>query len=247
MSPFLEVHEAPLELEDALARIHQAQDNYASLAKKLDEFLCEYIGGMVKGLDSRTGSFVLQLRHPNDSNVAGSPRVLVASIVEDLRSALDYMVFQLSVSNDSDLDERVPQFVIARNKAGFDRQAKRRLQYLTDDQRRFVEQVQPYHGRRVLSVLGEIAGASKHRRLLSVRDATSLDISMAEITKIDEFPGHVVYPMEKGMAIFARAKDGQSVVLMDRYDAMLMLKSMIECTMDIVGASYGFFQEHPVA
>ena len=148
-----DMHEAPPELEDALARIDQAKENYISLAREMDEFLYNYVKGMVKGLDRKTGNFVLQLRRPKESNVRGKPRVLVTQIVENLRTALDYMIFELSVLNERELNERLPQFVVADSESDFERQAKRRLRYLTDEQKSFVEQIQPYRGNGMLALL----------------------------------------------------------------------------------------------
>ena len=87
----------PPELTDAWARIDQANENYISLAREMNEFLHKYVEGMVKGLDHESGSYVVQLRHPKESNVTDAPRALIAQIVENLRPALDYMIFKLSV------------------------------------------------------------------------------------------------------------------------------------------------------
>ena len=242
MNPPPEKHKTPPELADALVRIEQAKENYISLVCEMDEFLYKYVKGMVKGLDRESESFVLKLRHPKESNVRGRPKVLVAQIVEHLRTALDYMIFELSVLNEPNLKERVPQFVIADSESEFDRQAKNRLRYLTDEQKSFVEQIQPYHGNGMLSLLGELAGRGKHRRLLSIRDNTGFDIYLAEMKKKDEFKDCFVYPMEEGRAIFARPKGKGVVVLMEKYDAMPTLKDMIQQTADIVQVSYCFFE-----
>ena len=135
------MHEVPPELADALARIDQAKENYISLAREMDEFLYNYVKGMVKGLDRKTGNFVLQLRRPKESNVRGKPRVLVTQIVENLRTALDYMIFELSVLNERELNERLPQFVVADSESDFERQAKRRL---ADIDAGLVEQIVVY-------------------------------------------------------------------------------------------------------
>ena len=177
-----------------------------------------------------------------DSIVRGRSSVLVAQIVENLRNALDYMIFQLSVLNEPYFDERVPQFVISDSKARFEPQAKRRLQYLTDDQKSFVERIQPYQGNKMLELLGEISGPSKHSSLLSIRDNTGLDIYFAEISKKGEYRDCFVYPVGKGYAIFARPKVRRIIVLLEKYNAMPTLKSMIEHTADIVRVSYFFFQ-----
>ena len=155
-----------------MVRLGQAKEDYFVLAHELNGFLYDYVKSMVKGFDSITGNFVLQLRHPKERTVKGRPRVLAAQIVENLRTSLDYMTFELSVLNKPDLNEKVPQFVIAYNESDFERQAKTRLRHLTDEQRNFVEQIQPYNGNAMLGLLGEIAIQGKHRRLLALQDVT---------------------------------------------------------------------------
>ena len=170
MRPAPDIHETPPELEDATARIEQAKHNYVSLAEELNRFLYDYVKGMVKGFDRESGNFVLQLRHPRESNVKGRSRVLVSQIVENLRTALDYMIFQLSVLNEPHLNERLPQFVIAETEPDFQRHARTRLRYLNDEQKSFVEQIQPYRGNKMLTLLGKMTNAGKHRRLLSIQE-----------------------------------------------------------------------------
>ena len=212
----------------------------------MNKFLYEYIKGMIKGLDPKSGNFVLKLRHPKEKNVTGIPKVLVTQIVENLRSALDFMVFELSVLNQPDLNEQTPQFVIAKSKPDFERLAKGRLKYLTDEQRSFIEQIQPYHGNGMLALLGEVAGVGKHRRLFSIRDNTGLDIYLAPISKKCEYEGCFVYPVEKGCAIFAKPKGQGVIILMEKYDAMTTVKEMIKHIEDIVRISFCFFQGRPL-
>ena len=191
-----DAHDAPPELEDALGRIDQAKDNYVSLVHEINEFLYDFVKGMVKGYDPVTEDLDLQLRHPNENIVKGRPRTLVVQIVENLRSALDYMVFQLSTQNVSDLNERVPQFLIAESEEDFERKAKTHLRYLTVEQRSFVERIQPYHGNGVLGLLGKLAIAGKHRHLLSIRDNTGFNIYYSEMAKKHEYEGYFVYPSD---------------------------------------------------
>ena len=241
-----DIHETPPELEDATARIEQAKHNYVSLAEELNRFLYDYVKGMVKGFDRESGNFVLQLRHPRESNVKGRSRVLVSQIVENLRTALDYMIFQLSILNEPHLNERLPQFVIAETEPDFQRHAKTRLRYLNDEQKSFVEQIQPYRGNKMLTLLGKMTNAGKHRRLLSIQERTGFDIYFAEMEKRDEYKDWFVYPAEKGCAVFARPKGPGTVLLMDRYDAMPTLKDMIGHAEDILRVSFCFFQGRPL-
>ena len=59
-----EMHEGPPELEDAVARVDQAKENYTSLANEIHCFLHDYIKGMVKGLDPVTGNSMTRRLSP---------------------------------------------------------------------------------------------------------------------------------------------------------------------------------------
>ena len=239
------MHNVPEQLVDTWTRLYGVKENYDALNHEVTNFLYEYVKGMIRGWNPETESFGLQFRHPRESIMAGKPRVLVVDIVEDLRAALDYMVFELSALNTPDLNEKIPQFVIADTKKDFDRQSKSRLRYLTNEQQSdFIEKLQPFNGNPMLGVLRDIAGQSKHRRLLSVRDNTGWDIYMAESKKRNEYKDCFMYPMEKGHAMFARPKT-VSIILLEKYDAMGILKAMAEHVGDIVRLSHCFFEGRP--
>ena len=236
---------APEQLADAWTRLYRAKENHDVLAGEAMSFLYEYVKGMVKGWDPESGSYVLRVRPAKESIMTGRPRALVADIVEDLRVALDYMVFELSALNRPDLNESVPQFVIADTKEEFDRQSKRRLRYLTIEQKtEFIERIQPFSGNPMLGILRDISGQSKHRRLLSVRDVSSWEIHMAEASRKAEYRDWFMYPMEKGSAIFARPKSS-SIILLEKYDAMKILKALAEHVGKIVRLSHCFFEGRP--
>ena len=183
---------------------------------------------MIKERDRETGNFVLQFRDGRASILTGRPLALVVDIVEDLRAALDYMVFELSALNTPDLNERAPQFVIADAKEEFDLPSGRRLRYLTEEQKtKFIEELQPFNGNHMLATLRGISGQSKHRRLLSVRDNSGWDIHMAEARSRAEYKDWFMYPMEEGQAFFARPKSC-SIILLEKYDVMRILRFMAE-------------------
>ena len=172
----------------------------------------------------------------------GRPRALVVDIVEDLRAALDYMVFELSTLNTPDLNEHLPQFVIADTKEEFDRQSRRRLRYLTAEQKTdFIEKIQPFNGNRMLAILRDISGQSKHRRLLSVLENSGWEIHMAEAKRREEYKDWFMYPMEGGQAFFAKPKSC-SIILLKKYDTMRLLKAMAEHVAKIVQLSHCFFE-----
>ncbi len=239
------IHDVPEQLVDTWTRLYRAKENYDALGDEVTSFLYEYVKGMIKGWNRESESFVLQFRHPRDSVMTGKPRALVVDIVEDLRSSLDYMVFELSVLNTPDLTESTSQFVIADTKKHFDQQSKRRLRYLTYEQRtEFIERLQPFNGNPMLALLRNIANQSKHRRLLSLRDNSGWDIYMDDIKNRDKYKNCFVYPMEKGQVIFTAPKN-YTILLLEKYDALGILKEMAEHVGDVVRLSHCFFEGRP--
>ena len=171
----------PAELTDAFLRITKAMEDYVSLADEMDKFLYKYVKGMIQGYDSEKGAFVFRLSKSEDSVVTGKPRVLVGQIIEGLRAALEYMVFAMSKRNHPDFKERYPQFVIADSESAFKKEAKKRLCYLTEEQIRFFEQLQPYHGYGTLGIMNEWANSGKHRHLHTIVERTSLTVIFGEM------------------------------------------------------------------
>ena len=239
------IPDAPEQLADAWTRLYRVKENYDALVGETMKFLYEYVAGMAKGWDPEKESFVLRLRDEQASILTGRPRALVVDIVEDLRAALDYMVFELSALNAPDLNEQAPQFVISDTKEDFDQKSKRRLRYLTEEQKTgFIEKLQPFNGNPMLGILRDVSGRSKHRRLLAVRGNADWKIHMAEANRKGEYEGWFMYPMEKGRAIFARP-DSFTITLLEKYDAMKILKAMAENVGDIVRLSHCFFEGRP--
>ena len=235
----------PEQLSDAWTRLYRAKEIYDAFVNEVPEFMYQYVKGMIKGWSPESESFVVQLPHPSAHILKGRPRALIVDLVENLRSALDYMVFELSALNTPDLDQHAPQFVIADTKKDFDRQSKRRLRYLTDEQRTdFIERLQPFKGNHMLGLLRDLTGQSKHRRLLLVRQYSSWDITFAPAREKEKYGDCFRYPLEKGAAVFANPK-GLKILLLDKYDAIKTLKAVTEHVGGIVRFSHCFFEGRP--
>ena len=97
----------------------------------------------------------------------------------------------------------------------------------------------------MLALLKDMAVQGKHRHLLSLQDRTGWDIYVADMDKLEEYSDCFVYPMEEGSAVFARPKGEPVFLLLDKYDAIMMLGIMIQLVWDILRASYCFFQGLP--
>ena len=237
----------PSELEDALHRLNQAKADFESLHSEIDRFHYEYVKRMVKGHDPVKEAFVVQLRHPRESLVKGRPAVLVTQIAENLRSALDYTVFQLSKLNDANLNERAPTFVIADSRQDFENNAKAGLRYLTTEQVDLIERLQSYNGNQTLRLVRDVTNPGKHRHLLQMLDLTSLDIYLASLDKqFEQYRDCFVYPAEDGEhAIFARYKEQPRLRLLEKYNAFEVLGLMISQVETILWVfSHCFCPEH---
>ena len=245
MALFQNPSDSPPQLNDALARIAKAKEDFHSLYDALDDFIYDYFEGMVKGVDAETGDRHLQLRHPDDSVVKGRGPVLVAQVVENLRTSLDYLVYQLSLLNQPKADVRTPQFVIAGSEQEFRNQAKSRYRYLTDEQVRFFEQIQPYNGNAMLALLNKMTRPSKHRHLLSLVDYSNMRIVIADIEKKDQYPGYREIPFDDKTVLLVRVEDAR-IILMDRYEVMRTLRDMIEHCEEILSACFGVFSGQPI-
>ena len=223
-------------LEDPRARIESAADKHGQFLREAERFVYRYVKGTLRGFDARDATqFKLQLPKPTDSCMTGRPRVLAAEIVEGVRSALDYIVFALSLRNNPEMKPRHPKFVIADDKASFDAQAKVALKHLGDSERAFVEALQPFStNNSMLPLIRDAANRVKHRNLLTVSNSSDLEIVFGEIANKEEYKDWWCYPQDKGAAVYARG--ALKVVMLGGYDAAGLLQGMIQTGSMVVGA-----------
>ena len=206
----------PEELSDALARITKAKSDYDALRVEVGGFFYEYWGGMFDGREPETGNFIVTLPHADDMVLPATMRVLAGQIIEGVRSALDYMVFAMSKRNCHELNERIPQFVIAESECKFESEARTRLRYLSSEQKQFIERLQPYRMESFLRVISEWGNHGKHRGLLEIVDNTNLTIIFDEINNRHKYEGAWVFAQEEGQAFFVKPQDGVFLLMMQK-------------------------------
>lgn len=212
-------------MEDARARIKEARAQLTELDNETDAWLRAYLGRMFEKLDPQDPNTPhVRLPSPEESVITGRPKVLVSQIIENLRVALDYAVFALSKKNCPTLNERNPKFVIADDKFGFDRAAKKGLKYLTSDERNFIELLQPYRVKpgtsSVTGLIRDAANVSKHQNLLSFRQQANV-ITIRADRKDEHKYGEEWwrFPAQDGTIFFVKAS-GLKVVLFERYNLL---------------------------
>ena len=221
-------------LEGARARIESAASKHAEFLREADRFVYLYVKGMLKGFEGGE-VFKIQLSHPKDSYMTGRGRLLAVEIIEGVRSALDYVVYTLSLRNDPAMNPKYPKFVIADDKKAFDAQAKGAMKHLTDVERAFIEALQPFATQNdMLSLIRDAANKVKHRNLLTIEIMSSVEIVCGNMEQKGEYKDWWCYPQEKGAAVFARGE--LRVRMLGEYDAVRLLEYMVDTGGKIVGA-----------
>ena len=97
--------------------------------------------------------------------------LLIGDVVQNLRSALDHLVFAISDCHAGGLTEdqkTIPQFPICDTVKDFNKNGKRRIKLLNPAAQEIIEQLQPYNRKGgmmkpCLARLAELSNADKHR------------------------------------------------------------------------------------
>lgn len=99
-----------------------------------------------------------------ESPIPGKVPILVGEIVNNLRSALDYLVYELAIL-DSGFAQNGTQFPIEDEPTGFQGRRKSYLRGVSDPHAASVERLQPYNGVDWTRKLRAISNPDKHRHL----------------------------------------------------------------------------------
>jgi hypothetical protein len=91
----------------------------------------------------------------------------VGDCIYNLRSALDYLIYELAILDSHEIQERT-QFLIADCAEKFE-MGKRHLRGLSDHHIRAIEALQPYKGTEWTKTLRDISNPDKHRHLIPVQ------------------------------------------------------------------------------
>ena len=107
-------------LNDARERIESAAGKYPEFLREAEHFVYLYVKGMIRGYEGED-NFVMQFPKRRDGYMRGRPRMLAVEIIEGVRSALDYVLFGLSLRNEPTMNPKYPKFVIADDTAAVPR------------------------------------------------------------------------------------------------------------------------------
>ena len=164
------------------AKIDRARQHRDALDSYIREyFLIEANRPRLSGeLDPKSGYYVFRIASTPDLGAfLEFTSVVLGDVIHNLRSALDYLVFQLALfhTNGSIRNERALQFPIDDTPKGFERNAHRYLREVHPDHVAIIERFQPYHGTggrpdgwsgpyiHQLALLRDLSDTDKHRLL----------------------------------------------------------------------------------
>ena len=225
-----------VQFQDSWDRIESAYTEYDEFLAEVDKAMYSQMQRMICSSSDDPNSTTIRLLTPKELiELTNRPRVLVGQIVENLRSALDYIIFRLSERNDANMNNRLPAFVIADDSDSFQEAGGTPLKYLTPEQKRIIEGLQPYHGHDYLKLLRDASNRSKHRGLLTLHNFTGSDIVLDSTANADKYDGSWQFPQSNGSTLYVKRND-RYVVFLEEYDAVFSLKYMLEGTKAVVWA-----------
>ena len=175
-------------LDSAYEQVNGAREHLDSLKPEIETFAKEiakevslkYEKGVVniKGrqLEVPIGTASVPINRPAPLRI----RRLIGEVIQSLRKALDYLVYELACVDSNSIVEKT-QFVIVDCEKEF-RKNLWHLRGLHGEHRAMFERLQPYNGCQWTKVIQALSNPDKHKTLAAVRHFTgiSLDASNTE-------------------------------------------------------------------
>ena len=226
----------PVQFQDSWDRIASADKEHKEFLDEIDTAVhSQYQHTIRQAPDDPNATEMLILTPKELVELSSRPRVLAGQVAENLRSALDYVVFHLSERNDKKLNRRTPAFVIADDPLSFKRDSRRSLKYLKGDEKRIIEGLQPYHGFDFLQAIRDASNRSKHRGLLTLRNSISSEVVLDSTANAGKYKGWWQFPQSGGATVYVK-RNYHQVSLLEKYNAVVALKQMIDGARAVVWA-----------
>ncbi len=164
-------------LDDAFCRVARAEEHLSSLKVAIDE----YYSVAPIGHDIQTRGKLPAEMKVEITYRAHPPRVsiLVGEIVYNLRSALDYLVFELALL-DSRKVQRGTQFLIEDSEANWNARKRVTLKGLSCKHKVAIHSLQPHRGCKWTARLRDVSNPDKHQLLVSPEVKTVVHIGAPE-------------------------------------------------------------------
>jgi len=177
-------------LDGAYEQINGAREHLHNLKPEIDDFRkviankvsLQYKKGIVnikgKQLNVPIGTATAPFNHPTPPRASR----LIGEVIQSLRKALDYLVYELARFDSKSIIEKT-QFVIVDSEENF-RENKRHLKGLSGEHIAMFERLQPYNGCNWTKLLRDLSNPDKHKTLTAIRHFTGISLNTSNTEAI---------------------------------------------------------------
>src|SRR5258708_10396877 len=152
-------------VDDALERVIRAGEHLADLRQRLDTARKQQ-GDSISVEYAPNPPHSIQASVFTKTFVSMRVGILIGEICYNLRSALDYLIYDLA-EHDAGIRQESTQFPIADTAEEFASSAKRRLRGINSAHRAAIEKLQPYKGCEWTKTLRDFSNTAKHRKFVN--------------------------------------------------------------------------------
>lgn len=156
-------------LANAYARVDRAREHLVALTREIDSFLSSVVYSLSIG-PAATGVFTDVGRMP------ALISILVGEILYNLRSGLDYLVYELAYLDSGQIQEQT-QFLIEDREAGWENKRGQKLKQISDSHVERIKDFQPFRGCDWTGTLRDLSNPDKHRTLTVISHRGSVVVS----------------------------------------------------------------------
>lgn len=232
----------PEPLKDAVARLNWAGQLISELRTLIDEYEVREFERYLPKWDEPQGNYSLELPNPTSFPPPRSIKVLVGDIVDNLRKALEYLVFQLA-KNNKGREVTGTQFIVVASAKRFDEMKAMKLKGLKDHQIRIIEEYQPYNGGEWLRLLTRMSNQDKHRELHGVFNRDELEIHFDTSNEEEDYEGWKVFRNVDNHGANVCIRSAEAIVrLADGRPAVETLEVMHEGVGQVLSRFVGEFE-----
>jgi len=152
-----------------LWKVYRAKTHFAELQTEVHRYFETNPGKVVREVGGNPDEYVGNFQP--DGPVPGRVSIIMGDCIQNLRSSLDYLVWELVLAA-KNTPERLNMFPICSTQEFFEQQlARHRLDGVAADAIEEIKSLQPYHhgndfDKAVLWVIDDLCNINKHRRVL---------------------------------------------------------------------------------
>lgn len=185
-------------LDPCFARVERAGERLSELERHILEIARKQADACVIKFDSDSPYKVTKVFPPSETFFGMDVPILVGEICYHLRSALDYLVFELA-RLDSGVEQKGTQFPIEDEANRFGGNAPRMLVGVNPAHVAAIERLQPCNGCDWSACLRDLSNPDKHRHLIPGAGSSGMTVHSSlernDLDQIDGFERYAPHPI----------------------------------------------------